>query len=385
MIQGAEHPTCFSMIDLDEYLERVARTASEIVNLTDYTAKVLGDRHKNGDQTIVECVDFRSTVLSNDDRSKLNWQLQLGFFPDTLPNDIRLGGYVFAAEVASAVLKLRMRTLCAPYRRNDTLFTGSPALWSSVRDNELIDFAGLSQEDGSEVVAVPEGFGKIADELDPALVEWLSRTNPASPLFVRLAPNCFYQQKPPMMLTEATIAPGRFDALMKFDMYPGQREYGEYVLQSGLLDVNKLAPYLDYQIGGIRRLEIRAERRKDIVTMMIEELPAPDAPDGLMVGRCIHLDTHATNRTPTHDVKLSHLDLALNVYEGSTRKDRFGTRLKNGKVTDASFRTHLMRIEGVPLLTLLPICAGFLRSTSLLDEWLKDLQKPAGPLPQIGA
>jgi hypothetical protein len=39
-----------------------------------------------------------------------------------------------------------------------------------------------------------------------------------------------------MMLTEAVIAPGRFDALMKFDMYPGQREYGEYVLQKDALD-----------------------------------------------------------------------------------------------------------------------------------------------------
>jgi hypothetical protein len=118
LIQGANTPH-LGMIDLDEYLERVARTASEIVNLMDYAAEVLGDRHKNGDQTVVECVDFRSTVLSNDERSKLNWQLQLGFFPDTLPNGIRLGGYVFAAEVASAVLKLRMRTLCAPYRHED--------------------------------------------------------------------------------------------------------------------------------------------------------------------------------------------------------------------------------------------------------------------------
>ena len=137
-----------------------------------------------------------------------------------------------------------MRTVCAPYRREDPLFTGSPALWCRTREKELIDFAALSQEHGSEVVAVPKGFGKIADELDPALVEWLSRTNPTSPFFVRLAPDRFYTQKPPMMLTEAAIAPGRFDALMKFNMYPGQREYGEYELQKGPLDVkNPATPY----------------------------------------------------------------------------------------------------------------------------------------------
>jgi hypothetical protein len=77
-----------------------------------------------------------------------------------------------------------------------------------------------------------------------------------------------------------------------------------------------------------------------------------------------------------HNVKLSHLDLALNVYEGDARADRYGRRLKEGMVTDASFRTHLMRIEGIPLLTLLPICAGFLSSETLFREWVHDLQMP---------
>jgi hypothetical protein len=164
-----------------------------------------------------------------------------------LSPDIQLGGYTFAAELVSAVLKRRMRTTCARYKRSDRLFSGSPALWSSTRDNELIDFAALVQEHGSEVVGVPNGFGKIVDELDPALVEWLSRTNPKSPFFVRLAPDRFYTQKPPMMLTEAAIAPGRFDALMKFDMYSGQREYGEYELQKGTLDVKNPTSYIDYR------------------------------------------------------------------------------------------------------------------------------------------
>jgi hypothetical protein len=233
------------MIKLDEYLELTARIAGEIVDITEYTADVLGRRYKSGDRAVVECVDFRRAMLTDEDRSRLNWQLQLGFFPDTLPHDFRLGGYAFAAEVDGAVLKLRARTLCAPYRRGDPLFVGSPALWDSTREGEMVDFAALVQQDGSEVVAVPKGFGKIVDELNPALVEWLSRTNSASPFFVRLSPDRFYPQKPPMQLTEATIAPGRFDALMKFDMYPGQREYGEYVLQDGPLNVDDLAPYLD--------------------------------------------------------------------------------------------------------------------------------------------
>ncbi|WLA83216.1 hypothetical protein [Bradyrhizobium elkanii] len=121
-----------------------------------------------------------------------------------------------------------MRALSA--RRS--LFVGTPPLWGRRRDDESIDFAGLRQEHGSEVVGVPGGFGKIPGELDPHLVAWLARTHPTLPFFVRLSPDRFYQQRPPMLLTEAVIAPGRFDALMGFDMYRGQVEYGEYVLQN---------------------------------------------------------------------------------------------------------------------------------------------------------
>jgi len=77
-----------------------------------------------------------------------------------------------------------------------------------------------------------------------------------------------------------------------------------------------------------------------------------------------------------HDVKLSFLDLAHNVYEGDARADRYGRRLKEGMVTDASFRAHLMRIERIPLLTLRPICVGFLSSETLFREWVHDLQMP---------
>jgi hypothetical protein len=261
------------MIDLDEYLDRIARIAREIELLPDLTAYILGRRHEAGDQTVIECVDFRLSMLSDVDRVKLNWLLELGFFRDGLPTDVRIAGYAFAADVAEEVLRLRMRTLCTPYRREDSLFVGAPALWGRRRDDELIDFTGLRQEHGSEVIGVPGGFGNIPCELDPQLVAWLARTYPKSPFFVRLSPDRFRQQRPPMLLVEEVIAPGRFDALMKFDMYPGQTEYGEYALQDGPLVIEKLQSYLDYHVAGIRRLEIRAERRKDMLTMMIEELP----------------------------------------------------------------------------------------------------------------
>ena len=44
-----------------------------------------------------------------------------------------------------------------------------------------------------------------------------------------------------------------------------------------------------------------------------------------------------------------------------------------GKVQDATFRTHLFRIERAPLESLFEFCAMFLRSSVLLREWVSEL------------
>lgn len=83
------------------------------------------------------------------------------------------------------------------------------------------------------------------------------------------------------------------------------------------------AEYWDYHAKHLRRLEVRVERREDnYLTMMIEQLPRPDDPSGLMIARCIHLDTFDPALTPL-GVQMQHLDLAINVYVGEDRKERF--------------------------------------------------------------
>lgn len=72
------------MIDLDEYLERIARIGGECVDLTDYAAKFLGDRYGSGDQTVIECADFRRTMLTVGDRDTGNCS------SDSFPSPCRL-------------------------------------------------------------------------------------------------------------------------------------------------------------------------------------------------------------------------------------------------------------------------------------------------------
>jgi hypothetical protein len=133
--------------------------------------------------------------------------------------------------------------------------------------------------------------------------------------------------------------------------------------------------FWDYRVKGIRRLEVRVERREeDYLTMMIEELPRPDDPNGLMIGRCVHLDSRDPAGTPLDQVRVNHLDLAINVYKGATRAVRDGQSLQNGKIVDASCRTHLLRIEDIPFISLFQFCRMFFQSSVLLSEWLNELR-----------
>jgi len=98
-----------------------------------------------------------------------------------------------------------------------------------------------------------------------------------------------------------------------------------------------------------------------------------------MIGRCIHLDTYAPPGTSQGAARLAHLDLAINVYRGVDRAARIGNTLQHGKAQDATYRTHLYRIEDVPFPALFAFAALLLKSKTLLGEWLGDLGQPQPP------
>ena len=50
-----------------------------------------------------------------------------------------------------------------------------------------------------------------------------------------------------------------------------------------------------------------------------------------------------------------------------------GDSLQSGKVRDATYRTHLLRVEDVPFPALFGFAEMFLKSQCLLAEWRSDL------------
>jgi hypothetical protein len=175
-----------------------------------------------------------------------------------------------------------------------------------------------------------------------------------------------------MRLREVALVPANPRWLTNLALFPNTRTFASYKLED--CDPKDRMQYLDYHLHNIRRLEVTAQRREaDYLTMMIEELPSDDDASNLMVGHCIHLDTRARVGTPMTEARLKHIDLAINVYRGEDRSARMADSLQNGKVRDATYRTHLVRVEDVPFPAVFSFAEMFLKSRHLLGEWFADL------------
>jgi hypothetical protein len=106
---------------------------------------------------------------------------------------------------------------------------------------------------------------------------------------------------------------------------------------------------------------------------MIEELDDRSGPDGILIGRCLHCDSMEFDGSGSGEQFLDHLDLAINVYEQENRVARLDVSLRNGKVTDADYRTHVLRVEKVPLYALPMLGLLFMTSQVLFKRYLNDI------------
>lgn len=371
---------------IDAYLADLQRLA-QICLETSATPHEFIERPPQEHQDLVKRnLRLRSEFLAESEERTLGAYLELGLF-DGLPRRDRIVAFAFAFDLQHAVDALVIDRQCERYNSDQPLFAGAPSLLRKIRrreiagepDYELIEAQALTSVSGSELYKVDNGYGKLTRYLNPGIVNWAQASFPDAPLFIRLDPYFFSTQQPLQLLTEATLVPANPKWLPGFTLRKGMKEFAAYAL-SDVSPRDDQAQFWDYRVRGLRRLEVRAERReKNYLTMMIEELPRPDDPSGLMIGRCIHLDSRDPAGTSLDQVQVSHLDLAINVYKGATRAVRTGQTLQHGKIVDASCRTHLLRIEGAPFISLFQFCRMFFQSSVLLSEWLNELSVARAP------
>ena len=364
-------------MDLEHYFKQVEASAEEAVR-QDQSAFIHLDGLMN-DPAVMACANFRGMMLTEAEITATQPLLEIGYFRGPQPLE-RVAWFVFSSDVNGEVVNRTLERACHRYTVEQPLFAGTPPLFNAIRqregsgspDFELIDEAAISCIHDSEIYHAGTGFAKLVPCLRPGIVNWAREKFPTARRYLRLDPYRFYRTQPLSLLQEAALVPANPHWMSTVALFPRTKEFAAYVLED--CDPRESpSQYWDFHVRDIRRLEVTAQRREaDYLTMMIEELPRPDAETGLMVAKCIHLDTRAAAGTPMTDVRLEHLDLAINVYSGAARAARMADSLQNGKVLDATYRTHLYRVEDVPFPALFGFAELFLSSKVLVGEWLTE-------------
>ena len=358
-------------MDIDEYYQALEALSNQYSLANKATHDFLEELIIGTRSTIDDLISFRRSFLGSKETEEVTAYLSIGFFT-TYTGIERTTCFVICFELDEIAIKKSWRMRCEGYTHQHPLFTAVPGLLEYIHNDELIDFSVLKQINGSEILQVNKHYTLIDAALNPMIATWTKETFSRERIYIRVNPFQVYNYQPPQRLFESVLMPANPNWWKNLTIHNRAKEGASYVLDDCMPDEDPLK-YWELHIKRIKRLEVIAKRTNSgNLSMMIEEITDIDK-NGLLFGRCIHLDTDAPFGTAFEDSLLNHLDLAVNIYEGETAKKRLLDNLAQGQVTtDASYRTHLLKIEKIPFKALFAFVTSFLRSKTLVNEWFQD-------------
>jgi hypothetical protein len=365
-------------MEIEDYYARLAEFA-QVINDTGIASEKFIDEMINEDRDALDAlINFRKEFLGATELNRVSGYLSFGFFP-AYQGIEREACFMMLFELTEQVIKLEYRQRCEDYKLTQPIFQAEPSLLEHIRqkvsgsfDNELIDLAALHQIGDTEVVQYQGHYFLIDYCLNPSGLAWVKSNFPNKPLHIRLKPYRVFDQRPPGRLFESILMPANPNWWKNLSIHNRQKEGAAYQLGEDEYPGNQQALW-EYKVNNINRLEVIAKRDNNgNLSMMLEELTGVDQ-NNMVFGRCIHLDTDHKPGTNFDDAILNHLDLAINIYEDDNGKKRLTENLAHGQVTsDASYRTHLLRIENVPFNSLFGFVLIFFKSQTLIQEWFRD-------------
>lgn len=320
-----------------------------------------------GDATALEALQCRQALLGSRDREHVAGLVEeTGVFPEFNAEE-RAAALVLTFELEDLVGRVRLAQQCEVYSASQPLFSELPSLLTTARNRELIPVSQLDDIRSDGIVTVGRLFTRLSPFLPLTVVDYVRTEYPSVPLFVRLDPYFVSRVVPPTVLTEAVRIPPNPNWWRTLAIRVRDREGAVYELDGTEPLSGDFLGFWDYRVRGVRRLETSAVRRSStFLTMMLEELQIGRADE--LIGRCVHLDSASVDGKTPSTALVSHLDLAINIYEGEDMRQREQQHLRSGKVQDATRRTHLLRTEGVRLQDMIPVCERFFRSVRLTRE-----------------
>jgi hypothetical protein len=356
------------MTDILEHMDAFTRNIPGGVQLHVF----LDQQIEAGDAFALQLVTERAMLMTDQDRTRASAYMEIGYYTG-LAEDHRLAAWLLTLEMGQMLELDALASRFARYSPNQALFQALPNLWAEVRDEELIGYQPARRVRHDGVIHWDGAFVRLDPYLTPDMVANLAAAFPTAPLYVRLDPDFTSGSRPREYLVEAVLVPADPSWWRTLGIHRGEAKGSHYEIQDPKDPKSDMQSFLDYRVRGARTLEVHAQRTKDdYLSMMVEELVDLRETSGFLLGRCIHWDTEALKDTAPEVALVKHLDLAINVYSGVAAAQRLSKSVARGRVTDAIFRTHLLRIEGIPAQALLAVAEHFFVSSVLLAEWFKD-------------
>ncbi|QBJ66774.1 hypothetical protein C3496_10465 [Bacillus anthracis] len=278
-----------------------------------------------------------------------------------------------------------------PYNMAQPLFQRHPEILQAVRqrpggaiDPELvklsvIGFNPIPNMPYHRTCKYNQSFLLTSRYLDGRIPEYLINKYGRDNIYIRIEPYEVHSTPPKLRFLEEFMHLPNPEWIRNLKMHINQKEGCQlfipaYTIDQVGKDPKRNEQYKEYHIKKIRRFETIATMKNENghkhFSMSLEELS--EEKDGMLIGRMIHLDSLNSYDTPFDKIWLKHLDLAINVYTGEAKDERLRSNLSSGGVIpDASYRTHLIRVDGILFSDLVHLARLFFKSKIMIEEWIE--------------
>lgn len=371
----------------DEYIKKIARIKNW--ELTDL-AYFFNEELKTNNQFRELIIPTRQALLTKNDRNETFFFLAENILEGD--ENTRLILSSITQEVLSSSKEYHAHLSFEDYHPEQPVFKKFPELLNELRerpngskDLELIKLNAINYRPIPDIPThrtfkYKDYFLFINSYLDSRIPRYLINKYGTNDLYIRMEPYIISDKAPPMSLQEEFLRPPNPKWIERLKIYPGKNEGCEIFLpdlnpEDISKDKKKHKQYWEYNIKQIRRLETNAtmknEGQQKHFSMSLEELSEESLSEGMLVGRMIHLDAIDSYDIPFDEIRLNHLDLAINIYKDEQLTERMGSSLASGGViADASYRTHLIRADNIMFSDLLDIVRLFFKSETMVEEWI---------------
>ncbi len=379
-------------MNIEEYLSYIDELTNKCIesrntfdpNKIYFTQSSIDEMITKKDQKFFECLDFcYENDLCPKDIDRYSFITETGIFGD-ISKERKISICYLDNYIMSKVMIIKLKDSCEKMSLDDELFATHPEAIETIRkkpngdyDLELIDFSCYSQYCETEIIEFKKSYLYIDYGINPKMIPWLQSNFPDSKLYIRIQSKKLFKSPPPILSLEECLVPANPNWIKKLEIYNRAYTGASYFIPN-TVDSTEMKKYYDYHVKGIEQLDVVFKRNgSGNLSGMIEELNHREINHEYLLGFCVHFDTDAEFGSDCNDAVLNHLDLALNYYIGKeTIKNRRGCSLASGeKVTDASTRRHLLRLEKIPFKMIFPITYEFFEGKVLFKEWIFQLLK----------